>query len=217
MASYLTLKVQKMKRPGIIGPLLLITAGFILLAANLGFVSLSIRSILWNFWPVILILIGLDIIVRNTESRMHYILGVLFGLIIITGVIFLVFAGDVPGSKDGDTDAIKLKDKYPGGRLLVGSNMNGTDLEGRDFRGAVIIGVNMNNAYLHNADLGSSLIIGADMKQANLTGANLKDAILIGTNLDGANMCGADLEGVKFVGVETTGSTTCSDCSGGPC
>ena len=211
MASNLTLKGKKMNRHGIIGPLILITAGLLLLVDRLGLVSLSIWSILWNVWPVILILIGLDIIVKNTESNRYYFLGVLLGFLIIIGVVSLVLTGVVPGSKDDDMKDINMKDKYLSGKFMIGSNLNDMNLEGRDFSGGVLIGVNMNNANLHNADFGDSLIIGANMVGANLTDADLGGAVLIGANLYGADLCGADIEGADFIGVDRTSFTTCSD------
>ncbi len=206
MASDITLKVQDMTRPGILGPLLLITAGLILLADNLGYVSVSIWSVLWDYWPVVLILIGLDVIVSHTESRVHYILGVLAGLVIIAVVLSLVLSEPAPEKEDDS-----LRARYTSGRFLLGSNMNGMDLEGRDFSDTLLIGVNMQNSNLHDADLSDSVLIGANMQMANLSGADLSDSVLIGANFNGADMCGADIEGVILVGTDIKSPTTCTD------
>lgn len=200
-----------MKRPGITGPLILIIAGFILLADNLGFVPLSIWSILRDFWPVILILIGLDIIITHTESKIYYILGVLLSLIIIVGVASLAWSGAVPDSTNADLKDVNLKDKQVNGKFLIGTNLNEMNLEKSDFRTAVLIGVNMNHANLHDADFRDSLLIGVNLVQANLTDANLSDATLVGANLAEANLCGANIKGADFIGMEWKDSTICSD------
>ena len=53
------------KRPGIIFPLIIIAVGVILLLQNLGVLADNVWDNLWNLWPVILILIGLDSLLKR--------------------------------------------------------------------------------------------------------------------------------------------------------
>jgi len=80
-------------RPGLIGPLILLAIGFILLFNNLGYISWDIWTVLWRFWPVILILLGLEILVSQTGSSLAYALVALVGLVAIAGVIALAWMG----------------------------------------------------------------------------------------------------------------------------
>lgn len=63
-------------------PYLLILIGIIFLLNNLGLVSFSIWSILWKFWPVIIIFIGLNIIFGKSR----------FYTLIINLIMFLIIA-----------------------------------------------------------------------------------------------------------------------------
>ena len=220
------------KRPGIIGPLLLIAIGLILLFINLGHIHLSIWVILWRFWPVILILIGLDIIARQIEERTYYNLCVLIGVVIIIGVIALAWtesASHPPTDRDlkndmkgklligKDLNNVDFEDKDLKGALLIGANMNDANLINADLRYAFLIGANMNEANFHDANLEGAIMIGANLNGANFTDANLKYSILTGSNMDGVNLCGADMRGAIKFGVETSSTMICPDCSAGPC
>jgi hypothetical protein len=81
------------RRPGLTGPLILLALGFILLFNNLGLLSWDIWSTLWRFWPVILILLGLEILVSQTQSSIAYALMALLGVVVIIGVIVLALIG----------------------------------------------------------------------------------------------------------------------------
>lgn len=81
------------RRPGLIGPLILLALGFILLFNNLGLISWDIWSTLWRFWPLILILLGLEILVSRTESGIAYALVALLGVVVIVGAIGLAWIG----------------------------------------------------------------------------------------------------------------------------
>lgn len=69
--------------PGLFFPLLLIAIGLILLLQNLGLLSNNIWDILWNCWPVLLIVIGLDSLLKR-----HGVAGPVF--FIGLGAIFLL-------------------------------------------------------------------------------------------------------------------------------
>ncbi len=68
---------------------ILLVAGFLFLLNSLGIVSWNVWNYIWQFWPVVLILWGVQVILgRNPFSR--FIVGVLaliiVGLIVIFGI-----------------------------------------------------------------------------------------------------------------------------------
>ncbi len=83
-------------RPGVAGPLILIGIGILLLLNQMGTVPWDIWATLWRLWPVVFILIGLDILVSASRSTLVYILGLLVALAIIGGSIaYIVIQGGV--------------------------------------------------------------------------------------------------------------------------
>lgn len=76
------------RRPSIVGPLILITAGVLFLMANLGLLPLSFWQIAASFWPLLLILIGLDIIVGR-HSLVGALVVVLLWVTLVGGGIWL--------------------------------------------------------------------------------------------------------------------------------
>ena len=76
------------RRPSLIGPLILITIGILFLLANLGYLPLSFWEIASRYWPLVLVLIGLEIIIGR-----HSIIGGLVILVLwfalIAGVLWL--------------------------------------------------------------------------------------------------------------------------------
>jgi hypothetical protein len=67
---------------GFVWPLILITAGVIFLLNNLGMLSWSVWDVLWRFWPIVLIAIGLDILFGRRS-----LLGSLLALVLIVALI----------------------------------------------------------------------------------------------------------------------------------
>jgi hypothetical protein len=80
------------RRPGLIGPLILITVGVLFLLANLGMLPLSFWQIAARFWPLILILIGLEIIFGR-RSTLGALLVVALWIAVIAGIIWMAYSG----------------------------------------------------------------------------------------------------------------------------
>ena len=78
---------ERRRRPGIVGPLILITIGVLLLLNQLGKLPWDLWLNVWRFWPVIFILIGVDILVSASRSTLLYILGLLLAIAVIGGII----------------------------------------------------------------------------------------------------------------------------------
>ena len=73
---------MKLKKSFKAGPIILIGLGVIFLLNNFGILSWDVRTNLWKFWPVIIILIGIEFIVGQSISFRS--------LLIIMLLIFLV-------------------------------------------------------------------------------------------------------------------------------
>jgi hypothetical protein len=80
------------RRTSLIGPLILITIGVLFLLANLGILPLAFWEIAARFWPLILILVGLEIIIGR-RSMVGALIVVVLWLALIGGVVWLGFAG----------------------------------------------------------------------------------------------------------------------------
>jgi len=71
------------------GPLILITLGLVFLMANLGMLGTSPWQLLWQWWPLILIIIGLEILI-GVLGRWSYALSALLGVLLVIGTLALV-------------------------------------------------------------------------------------------------------------------------------
>lgn len=76
------------KNPSLVGPLILITIGALALLANFGYLSSSFWITAIQFWPLILILIGLEILVGR-QSWAGSIIVLLIGLGMVAGIVYL--------------------------------------------------------------------------------------------------------------------------------
>ncbi len=226
------------RRHGYLGPLILLTIGFILLFNNLGLLPWHIWWTLWLYWPVILILFGIEIIAKHTESRFIYVLGLLLSVLIIAGTIYLAWhqypANETIGKNlkgarmnnsqltDKDFNFANLDDADLSNSNLNGATMNFASMQDTNLNDTSLNGVNMNFADLKNAKLKNGRLSGANLNFANLDQADLSNAALDGANLnfaslDGANMTGARMEGANRNFARTSKSTICPDSLNGPC
>lgn len=71
---------------GIFGGIILITVGIIFLLNNFGLLPWSVWSILWRFWPLFLILGGLEILLGN-----NWFARFIFSLLTLITVGFILF------------------------------------------------------------------------------------------------------------------------------
>jgi hypothetical protein len=239
MVADKTLEMKKMeRRPGYVGPLLLIAIGLILLFNKLGWVHWGSWGSLWHYWPVILILWGIEILATHKESSVVYFTAVFLSIVLIIGTVLLAWNGYPPPDKTGD-DPMEI---IYNNRHFDDKEFNFADLDNADFNNSDLNGANMNfagmqyanfsnsnlnGANLNFADLRYARLDNADMNGANINFANLKyadlrNASLDGANLnfvdlDGANMTGARLKGANHIFSETSKTTICPDSTNGPC
>ncbi len=86
---------QKSKGGGGAWAVFLIVVGVILLLNNLGFLPWEIWSILWRFWPVLLILGGLEMVFGHSSSWSRLVV-TLLGLVVAAFVVALALTSVNP-------------------------------------------------------------------------------------------------------------------------
>ncbi|NIA03072.1 MAG: hypothetical protein GWP12_00820 [Nitrospirae bacterium] len=165
------------QRSGILGPLVLVIIGLLLLFNNIGLLPMGFWGTVWRFWPVILILIGLDILATHAGSRKTYILFILLGIVIVIGVIAIALTWP------------------PQVEARSGQDLGGAQSMNRIF-------VDLSNANFSGAHLEQSRFIIADMSYANLEGASLNGAVLVLVDLSNANLKNMDVDDAKFIFVD---------------
>lgn len=74
------------KRRGIVGPILLILVGVVFLLNNFGVLPWSVWGTIWQAWPIILILVGLDLLIGR-RSWWSTLLMVVVTLLVIGAVV----------------------------------------------------------------------------------------------------------------------------------
>jgi hypothetical protein len=84
-------------RPSIVGPLILITAGILLLLNQAGRLPWGIWGTLWRFWPLIIVLIGIEVLLGAARSTPFYVGGLIVAVAVIVGVVlFAIYVGERP-------------------------------------------------------------------------------------------------------------------------
>jgi murein DD-endopeptidase MepM/ murein hydrolase activator NlpD len=89
---------------------------------------------------------------------------------------------------------------------VVGYNLTGAPLAGKDLRGFDLTGGYLPRADLSGADLTGASLRGCDLEAADLGNAILRDADLTGAWLAGADLRGADLTGAHLDGLVAAGA-----------
>ncbi len=74
------------RRPGITGPIILISFGVIFLLNNLDLIELNLWDVIMRFWPILLIAIGLDILIGRRSA---------WGAVIAAAVVLAILAGGI--------------------------------------------------------------------------------------------------------------------------
>jgi hypothetical protein len=82
--------VKNERRPGLFGPLLLISAGLLFLLNNLGVVDWSIWRSLLSLWPILLIGAGLDLLIGRRSTIASLVVAVLVLALLFGGGWYLV-------------------------------------------------------------------------------------------------------------------------------
>jgi len=77
-------------------PVILLAAGVIWLLSNMKLISTDNLWILFQLWPALLVVAGLDLLF----ARRLPLVGALLGLLVVAGVIYILFEGDTLGLKN---------------------------------------------------------------------------------------------------------------------
>jgi hypothetical protein len=67
--------------------LILVAIGVLLLLNQMGRLRWDVVWSLWRYWPVLLILLGIETLIRTSQSRVLYLLGLLIAVAILVGLI----------------------------------------------------------------------------------------------------------------------------------
>ncbi len=132
---------DRRRRPPIVGPVILIGIGVLVLLQNFGYLSQGFWQVVWPLWPILLILVGVEIIIGYL--RLPWALSMLLALIIVVvtigGVVYIATQGSLPGvtsagemqgleqNLQGATSA-SVALNYGAGQLKVGSLTEGSSL-----------------------------------------------------------------------------------------
>lgn len=91
-------------------PILLIGAGVIFLMSNLGFLPADPWPLLWNLWPLVLIIIGLDILLGR-RSVLGGVFSAILALLLVGAVVAMLFVAQSYPQWGGWTGAT-LRQEY---------------------------------------------------------------------------------------------------------
>lgn len=129
------------QRPSIIGPLFLIIAGIVLLLNQAGRLPWGIWGTLWRFWPLMLILVGIEVLIGISRSTVVYVAGLIIAAALIVGAVLLaVYLGQrplgegTPASSEAfvealhDADRAKIQLKFAIGNLRIGALQDSPNL-----------------------------------------------------------------------------------------
>ena len=82
---------SKRRQHSIVLPIILIILGILLLLSNLGYLPPGFWANAWRFWPVILILVGLEVLIgrRSAWAAAGTVIGVVIVIVIVSAILFL--------------------------------------------------------------------------------------------------------------------------------
>jgi hypothetical protein len=96
-----------------IGAYIFIILGLVFLGINFGYLNESIWSIIWKFWPVLLIFFGISVLTKKTLPKN---IGIMLGVIIIIGtlgsIVYISWNGNILPAKQTPSST-------EGGSLIV--------------------------------------------------------------------------------------------------
>ncbi len=125
---------ERARHPSLVGPLILITIGVLLLLNQMGRLRWDVLWSLWRYWPVLLILLGIEALIGVSQSRLVHLLGLLVAVAVFGGLIgyVLLQGGEPPaqrpaadtetfvqGLQDADRGLVALR--LAGGSITVGA------------------------------------------------------------------------------------------------
>jgi len=172
---------KRKERNSLVGPILLIGVGLIFLFNNLGWLDWSIWQALWQLWPLLLIISGLDLIVGRRSAVGSALVAVLAVMLLVGGVWFVSGGERGPGTiVDGQSivfpaqgaDRAEVRIGSAAGELYVSggaSSSNVMDGQIQSRRGEIV---------RQSSDMdGNTLEISLEASGENLTAINGQGSI----------------------------------------
>jgi hypothetical protein len=77
-------------------PLILVSAGVLLLLSNLGYLPGDTWNLLWRLWPLLLIALGIDVLIGRRSLVGAIVSGVLILMLIGGAILIVLFARNIP-------------------------------------------------------------------------------------------------------------------------
>ena len=87
---------ERRRVPSAVLPVILITAGVLFLLSNLGYLSASAWSLIWRFWPVLLVALGVDVLIGRRSALGAVISSVFFIFLAGAILILVLLAPQIP-------------------------------------------------------------------------------------------------------------------------
>ena len=129
------------RRPSLIGPMILIGLGILFLLGNLGFTTWSIWEALLRLWPVLLIAGGLEIIVGRRNAWAAWLIALLAVALLIAGAVLLpgrtggaILTADTITQPLGTAERANIDIGFGAGTLTVASLNDETNLVAADLQ-----------------------------------------------------------------------------------
>ncbi|MFP4654234.1 MAG: pentapeptide repeat-containing protein [Methanohalobium sp.] len=180
-------------KSGILSTTILIAIGILLLLNNLQYLPDGFWHTLWNFWPVVLIIIGLDVLAGQSRSKLATILTIVLGLAVIIGTIGFVWSNAESDDKINNLDTKSS---------AANRNMEGMDYFFRDMSRSNLSHTNLKGSNiffvdLSNSNLGNEQLNGANILFADLSNCNFEDTDINGANILFVELSGTDISNAK--------------------
>jgi hypothetical protein len=98
--------MQERRRVSLVGPAILIGLGLLFLANNFGLLRGNVWAVAWRFWPLILVLLGLEILIGRRSTLASAIIAVGGILLIVALVAAAVYWGWGSAGQSGVTEHV---------------------------------------------------------------------------------------------------------------
>lgn len=102
------------KGEGIAGSLFWLGVGVIFLLANLNYLNISVMDVIFRFWPVLLVAIGLDLIIGRRGGALAQILAVVIALSLLGGLVW--FAATQPPIRSQTMESEQVREALQGAK-----------------------------------------------------------------------------------------------------
>ncbi len=118
------------RKPNLISPIILIAIGVLFLLNNFGLLPWGVWELVWRFWPLVLILVGLEILIGWSRSGIAIALVLSLGLLLILGCLLAAIYWGYPErgieresmvQEMGDVEEAAIEIELAAGDLIIGS------------------------------------------------------------------------------------------------